>query len=332
MSQNKFDLRHKETIQLFLKEFFELFFPEIAPKIRFETVRFIDKELIALFFSQETQDRENRSDTLALAEALPEAGEEVELFLIHWEQQGDKEPNFNERMFHYFCGIYYKFRKPIFPIAIFTDAAKWRVRVPDRYSLNMFGHAVATYGYRQIKLKDFKAEEFEIKLMENPLAAAYLPLTDYPAERRPEIKAKAVKGIANVEQGKKRATLYSLIHISMALDEQEQKQYRELIQNHPDYKEVKMLESIEAVGIEKGIEKGKIIGIKEGKAIGQGEGKADMIARLIKRKFGDISPVIQKRLKTAKVESLDQFGEAIFDFESLEDAEKWWEHFDKGRA
>ncbi len=108
----------------------------------------------------------------------------------------------------------------------------------------------------------------------------------------------------------------NLIHGSMVLDETEEDKYRELIQNHPDYKEVKMLESIEEVGIEKGIEKGK----------------ADIIARQIKRKFGDLSPELRKRLTAAKVETLDPFGEAIFDFQSLKDAEQWWEKQDKGRA
>ena len=46
---NRFDIRHKETLTLFLREYFELFFPDLVDKIRFETARFLDKELIALF-------------------------------------------------------------------------------------------------------------------------------------------------------------------------------------------------------------------------------------------------------------------------------------------
>ncbi|MEE4359655.1 MAG: hypothetical protein V2I97_24500, partial [Desulfococcaceae bacterium] len=46
---NRFDIRHKETLMLFLREYFELFFPELVEKIQFETAEFLDKELIALF-------------------------------------------------------------------------------------------------------------------------------------------------------------------------------------------------------------------------------------------------------------------------------------------
>jgi len=48
---NIFDIRHKETLTLFLREYFEMFFPELAVRMNFETAKFLDKELIALFGS-----------------------------------------------------------------------------------------------------------------------------------------------------------------------------------------------------------------------------------------------------------------------------------------
>ena len=65
-----------------------------------------------------------------------------------------------------------------------------------------------------------------------------------------------MKGIAGIPEGKKRATLYSLIQESIKLDSEEEKQFRELVRTNPMYQEVKMLESVEEVGIEKGIEMG----------------------------------------------------------------------------
>jgi len=46
---NRFDIRHKETLMLFPREYFQLFFPDLVDKINFETARFLDKELNALF-------------------------------------------------------------------------------------------------------------------------------------------------------------------------------------------------------------------------------------------------------------------------------------------
>lgn len=148
------------------------------------------------------------------------------------------------------------------------------------------------------------------------LSAAYLPLTDYPAEQRPEIKAKAVRGIVGLGEGKKRATLLSLISVSLPLNAEEEKEYRELIRNNPEYKEVKMLESVKEVGIE------------EGKLMGLEEGRSALIAKQIRKKFGMFPEDLQRRLTGSDIETLDRFGEALFDFDKIEDAERWWETVD----
>jgi len=161
-------------------------------------------------------------------------------------------------MFHYFCGIYFKFRKPVFPIAMFTDPGKWKKPVKSRFSLALLKYPVNEFTYHIIKLKDYKAEEFEKQAEKNPLAAAYLPLTDYPEKYRPEIKAKAMKGIAKLPPGQRQATLFSLIQESIPLNSGEEKEFQELVRDNPIYKEVKMLQSVKDVGIEEGIQEGRL--------------------------------------------------------------------------
>jgi hypothetical protein len=263
---NRFDIRHKETLMLFLREYFELFFPDLVEKIQFETAEFLDKELIALFeeageIPPGLSDQQRITDALILIGILIE--NKAEQILIHWEQQTEKEKDFEKRMFHCFCGIHFKFRKPVFPVAMFKDSAKWRIPVKDTYRLDLFGYPICDFSYRLIKLKHIPAEEFEKKMDENPLAAAYLPLTGYPKKERPVIKAKALNGISSVPQGPKRSVLYSLIDQSLQLNPEEEKTFRELIQKNPMFQEVKMLQSIEEVGIEKGLEKGMVIGQKK---------------------------------------------------------------------
>jgi len=188
---NKFDVRHKETLTLFLREYFEMFFPELAARMNFKTAKFLDKELIVLFGSSE--ERQNKkeqhkiTDALILIEILLDG--QCSQILIHWEQQSQKKQQFEERMFHYFCGIYFKYRKLIFPIAMFTDPVKWRKPVSNKLSLSLPEHPICDFTYNLIKLKDYKAQVFEEQIDKNPLAAAYLPLTDYPRKERPVIKA-----------------------------------------------------------------------------------------------------------------------------------------------
>jgi len=72
-----------------------------------------------------------------------------------------------------------------------------------------------------------------------------------------------MRGINKIPPGQKRATLFSLIDVSIKLNKDEELQYQELIDS--DYPEVKMLQSIEEVGFEKGIEKGIEKGFQLGK-------------------------------------------------------------------
>ncbi|MCP4344169.1 MAG: hypothetical protein GY795_01415 [Desulfobacterales bacterium] len=264
--RSKFDIRHKETLTLFLKEYFELFFPDLAKKIRFETARFLDKELITLFGeNEENGEEEDKADEYRITDAMILVqillGKKLEWIMIHWEQESQKRQKFEERVFHYFCGIYFSYRIIVFPIAMFTDSAKWRKPVKNKFSLSLDNYPIIKeFTYNIIKLKNYKAEDFEKRIDDNPLAAAYLPLTDYPKKERPLIKAKAMKGISKVPTGKKQGTLFSLIQESIRLDSEEEKQFRELVRDNPMYKEVKMLQSVKEVGIEEGIE----IGMEKG--------------------------------------------------------------------
>ncbi|OQY59243.1 MAG: hypothetical protein B6245_07770 [Desulfobacteraceae bacterium 4572_88] len=253
----KFDIRHKETLTLFLKEYFDLFFPDLAKKMRFETAEFLDKELISLFGGSENGgDRHKLTDALIFVQIMLD--KKLEAILIHWEQESQKKKSFDERMFHYFCGIYYRHRRLILPIAMFTDPVKWRKPVKDTFGLSLPGYPINEFAYQLIKLKDYGAGEFEKLSEKNPLAAAYLPLTDYPAEDRPLIKAKAIMGITKVAQGRKQATLFSLIEESIRLNKEEEERFQKIIRDDPMYQEAKMLESIEELGMERGMEKGEI--------------------------------------------------------------------------
>ncbi|KPA18237.1 transposase, partial [Candidatus Magnetomorum sp. HK-1] len=122
--RSNYDIRHKETLRLFLREYFELFFPDLAAKMNFNSVMFMDKELIALFGGEH-----RITDALILIEII--VNDESKWIMIHWEQQSNKQSLFEERMFHCFCGIYFQYRKLVFPIAMFTDTAKWEKPIPD---------------------------------------------------------------------------------------------------------------------------------------------------------------------------------------------------------
>jgi hypothetical protein len=73
-----------------------------------------------------------------------------------------------------------------------------------------------------------------------------------------------------------------------------------------------------AEGVEKGLKKG----LKQGREEGREEGRAtlaDLVARLLTRRFGPLSQAVHKRLATSSIEQLDAIGERLLSAESLKD-------------
>ncbi len=77
-------------------------------------------------------------------------------------------------------------------------------------------------------------------------------------------------------------------------------------------------------------QEGRQEGRLEGRLEGFQSGQSQLILKQLKKRFGYLSPALEKKLNESGVDVLDRFGESIFDFESLEDAEKWWEIFERG--
>ncbi|WP_330205283.1 DUF4351 domain-containing protein [Cyanobacterium sp. Dongsha4] len=53
------------------------------------------------------------------------------------------------------------------------------------------------------------------------------------------------------------------------------------------------------------------------------KGEVSLMSRLIKKRFGNVSEILQSKLNTLFIEELELFGESLFDFNSLDDAIAW---------
>src|SRR5690606_36072849 len=84
--------------------------------------------------------------------------------------------DFPFRMWEYFSLIHRKFRKPVIPIALFVDDNKWKTRLPDTYAVGFMDKTFLTFNYKQIKLKDFKVQDFIAS--RNPITQALLAKMD----------------------------------------------------------------------------------------------------------------------------------------------------------
>ncbi len=56
------------------------------------------------------------------------------------------------------------------------------------------------------------------------------------------------------------------------------------------------------------------------------EGEANLVLRQLNRRIGDISPELLPNIRSLDLEQLENLGEALLDFQSLQDLEEWLEN------
>ncbi len=131
-----YDRLFKELITLLFIEFLELFAPQIASAIDWDSIEFLDKELL----SDLVLGDENEIDILVKVKIA-----EKEVFvLIHIEFQSKPQRRFAERRFDYFTRIRAKFSLRVYPIALFSFDAPLR-QEPDTDDETTCGMAVVRF-------------------------------------------------------------------------------------------------------------------------------------------------------------------------------------------
>jgi predicted transposase/invertase (TIGR01784 family) len=107
------DQLFKTVLERLLQGFLELFFPEVAARLDFETLRFHDKEV----FANVPAGRVREPDVVA---QLQTRNGEPEIVLIHIEVQARPETDFAPRMFEYYSLLRLHHRVPVFPIVLYV--------------------------------------------------------------------------------------------------------------------------------------------------------------------------------------------------------------------
>ncbi|MGQ9866702.1 MAG: DUF4351 domain-containing protein, partial [Pseudanabaenaceae cyanobacterium] len=80
-------------------------------------------------------------------------------------------------------------------------------------------------------------------------------------------------------------------------------------------------------GVQIGRQEGVQIGRQEGVQIGRQEGlrlgEAQLLIRQLSRRFGDLRPAQQERIRALSLAELEALGESLLDWQSTEDWPDW---------
>jgi len=301
----------KALLTTFFIEFLELFAPKLAAMVEPGSLHFESQELFADLISGEKQ----VTDVVA---SMKIRGTPSSV-LIHVEHQAQPQAGFAQRMFDYFAALHLKFRRPIYPMAVFSYERPLSPET-DHYGYDLAGLNVLGFRFHAIQLNQLAWQDFLSR--ENPVASALMTRMRIEPADRPRVKLECLRMLAGLKLDPARTQLVSgFLDNYLRLNPAEEQQMRAgLTQIEPEATREQAMEIITS-WMEEGIAKGRQEGIAEGRT----EEAANLVLRLLPRRVGSLDNATQQRIRALSIHKLEQLAEDLLDFQAGTDLDRWLE-------
>lgn len=240
------DQLFKQLLHTFFAEFLEVFFPEVHKEIDVNEIRPVSEEMYTDLF-----EGERRQVDVVIETTLK--GDDT-VIIIHVEPQSYVEANFHERMYHYFNLLYWKYRKPILPIAVFSYGKNYEEQ--DHFSISFPFFRVLSFQFLMLELR--KKNWREYLETNNPVAAALLSKMGYAEKEKVQVKKEFLRMIMNMKlDAAKSAFIIGFFERYLTLNKREEEELMTEIEQMPN-EEREHLMQLSNSWIEKGMEKGRV--------------------------------------------------------------------------
>ena len=198
----------------------------------------------------------------------------------------------------------------IVPVAIFLGNAE---SVRASLTLGTERHRCVTFDYFTFKLAHTPFERWQDS--DNVVARVNLPNMRFPADRKIDIYAQAIRGLSELEpDGDKREKYMEFIDFYAGLTQNEFRRYQ---RQYPE--ETKTMagafQRARAEAKHEGLQEGMQQGVRQGRV----EGERAVLERLLRRRFGLLSPGVDEKLSQASADDLETWAENVLDAETPDD-------------
>lgn len=297
------DQLFKDLLRAFFQEFLELFFPDVAGRLDFSRIRFLDKELFTDLPEGEQRDAD------LVVEAYTIEGE-PELILTHIEVESWRRGTFPARMHEYYMMLRLRHRVPVLPIALFLSPGAGGL-TQEHYDERVFTREVVHFTYQAVGLPDMQADEYLAKA--SPLSSALSALMRVGRLGKAVQKYQSLLKIAGSELDEAhKALLANVVETYLKLDVNEVADFQRMVAR-PEAEEVREMISVYEA---RGIEKGRVQGIEQGIA----RGKREMLMHLLAVKFGTLPENVRQKIETIEgTDALDTLSERVLTASTLEE-------------
>ena len=302
------DQLFKTLLRRFFGDFVRIVLPEMAPRLRLGSPRFLDKEL----FTDTVGGRQRTLDLVAQVKTI-EAGSE--LLLIHVEIEARARPRrMDRRMWRYAMQLRLRYGRPVVPIVLYLRGGPPDITertVEERFA----GHLLASFRYLVFGLERSEAAHYLER--DETLAPALASLMRHDGLSAAQHKLACLRPVARAPLDEAaRFLLVNCIETYIQLDRADREEYERLLAEEPT-KEVSEMEMTWADTLEaKGEAKGRELGLAEGRV----RGMRAVIEGLLERRFGALPSGSRRRL--AAIDSTDELSRLagrVLDARSLED-------------
>lgn len=217
---------------------------------------------------------------------------------IEFQIEPQSNPPLPLRQLDYWVRLYRKYRCPIEQVVIFLNPTNSQMVFTEQ-----FAEGNTVHRYRVIRMW----EQEPAPLLANPglLPLAVLAQTDTPVSLLQQV-AERVEQIEEVRQ-QREISAYTEILAGLKFD-------KDLIRRF--LREELMRESVIYQEIQQEAK-------QQGRQEGRQEGEATLVLRLLTRRLGQLAPEMRSQIQQLPVAQLEELGEALLDFSSVQDLTDW---------
>jgi Domain of unknown function (DUF4351)/Putative transposase, YhgA-like len=298
------DQLFKELLTNFFVEFLELFFPSVLEYLDTDSIQFVDKEL----FTDVLGGEKKILDIVALAKFQ----QQDYSFLVHIENESSSKTDFNQRLFRYFCSLFLRYNRPIYPIVVFSYDSPQRLDKSD-FVIDFPDKQVLKFDYEIVQLNRLNWRDF--LQQKNPMAAALMSKMKIDMRDRPTVKAQCLRLLVTLKLDPAKMQLIpGFVDTYLKLNSQEESIFQSEISTIGLEEREQIMQITTSWK-----EEGRVEGREEGRI----EGQSNTILRQLNRKLGNLPEEIAKRIQSLELVQLDSLTEDLLDFETFDDLNRW---------
>ncbi len=310
------DQRFKELLREFFADFLHLFFGEWAKRFDLTRIDWLDQELqpeppIGPRFRIDLLARLTATEPIDL-----EGGGSTDhwLALIHVEiESPDRTTRIKPRLPEYYIHLRSRHKIPVLPIVVYLNVAMDGIGV-DEIVEKFWEFPIHTMKYLYVGLPGLDAERYVPG--NNWLGVALSALMKIPAGRAAELGAEALRRLVDAPlTDHQRFLLAECVQAYLPLDDSQQTVFERIIQGS-DFQGVRAMNK---TVFEKGLERGMEKGLERGKRLGARTGYLGMLAKILEKRFGVVSPQLMERLELLTEDQLMTMAQTALDAKSIDE-------------